>query len=147
MKTLIIILIFAAFLQTTILAIDLVLLILICRAYIKSGQENLYLAFAFGLLISHLNLTGLGSESLTYLIIIMAVQILSRLNLAGNSWLIIPISLIFLSLNQLINLSFNQETLGFTKVIYASLLSLPVLYLIRLWEERFIVQKEIKLKM
>src|SRR3989338_7884502 len=103
MKTLIIILILAAFLQTTILPIDLVLLILICRAYVVSEKANLYLAFSFGLLTSHLNLVNLGFQSLIYLIIVQATQILSKIRLAGNPLLIVPISLVFLFFNQFAN--------------------------------------------
>lgn len=146
MKTLIIILIIAAFFQTTILPIDLILLILICRAYIKSEQANLYLGFAFGLLISHLNLIPLGLQSLTYLVFVAATESLSKLRLAGNPLLIVPISLVFLSLNQIINSVVGSNVLEFPMVIIASFLSLPTLYLIRFWEERFIVRKEIKLK-
>lgn len=146
MKTLIIILIIAAFLQTTILPIDLVLLILICRAYIKSEKENLYLAFAFGLFVSYLNLSSLGLQSLIYLGAVLVTQMLSKLQFAGNPLLIVPTVLILLSLNQVITSYINQNTLELFSVAMAALLSLPILYLVRLWEERFIVQKSIKLK-
>ena len=146
MKTLIIILILASFLQTTILPVDLVLLVLICRAYIKPGRENLYLGFAFGLLISHLNLTTLGFQSAVFLIIIQIVESLSKSRLAGHPLLIIPISLILLSLNQVSNAIINQNTFDLSKVIFVSFLSLPTLFLVRLWEERFIIHKEIKLR-
>lgn len=146
MKTLIVILIIAAFLQTTVVPIDLVLLILICRAYIINEKENLYLAFAFGLLTSHLGLVNLGLHSLVYLVIVQVVQVLSKSNLAGNSLVIIPISLVLLYVNQFVNSLFSYTTLGFFGVIIASFLSLPILYLVRMWEERFITRKEIKLK-
>lgn len=146
MKTLIIVLIIAAFLQTTILPVDLCLLILICRAYIKFDKANLYLGFAIGVLISHLNITPLGLQSLIYLLIIQATESLSKLRLAGNPLLLIPISFIFLSLNLFLNSIINHQTLEFGGVIFASLLSLPVLYSLRAWEERFVVQKGIKLK-
>lgn len=138
MKTLIVILIIASFLQTTILPIDLVLLILICRAYIKLGKSNLYLASVFGLLISHLNLGIWGLQSITFLTIIQATQMLSKSRLAGNPLLIIPISLFLLSINQM---AFN-----FPKLFIEAFLALPILYIVRLWEERFVVQKGIKLK-
>ena len=146
MKTLIIILIIAIFLQTTILPIDLVLLILICRAYVKSEKANLYLGFVFGLLVSHLNLTPLGLQSIAYMVAVAATESLSKLRLAGNPLLIIPISFIFLFINQIINSSLNYNLLDLSKLIFASISSLPMLYLIRFWEERFIVRKEIKLK-
>lgn len=147
MKTLIIVLILASFLQTTIIPIDLVLLILICRAYIKSEKTNFYLSFVFGLLVSHLNLTTLGFQSLIYLTAVSATQILSRTRLAGHPLLIVPIALVFLFLNQVVNSVVNGRTLEFSNIFLTPLLSLPILYLIRLWEERFIVRKEIKLKM
>lgn len=146
MKTLVILLILAAFLQTTILPIDLVLLILICRTYIKAEKSNLYLGFGFGLLISHLNLSGFGLQSLLYLIFIQGTESLSKIRLAGNPLLIIPISFVFLFLNQVINFLINNSTIEFVSIIVASLLALPILYAVRIWEERFIVRKEIKLK-
>lgn len=146
MKTLIIILIIASFLQTTILPIDLVLLILICRAYIKSGSDNLYLAFAFGLLTSHLNLGSLGVGSLIYLLTVQVTKILSKTSLSNNPLLIIPVSLIVLFFSQIVNSYINHQTMELSKVIFTGFLSLPILFLVKLWEERFIVRKEIKLK-
>lgn len=147
MKTLIVILIIASFLQTTILPLDLVLLVLICRSYIKSEKINLYLAFGFGLLISHLELKTLGLISITYLVLIFLTQILSKSRLAGNSLLIVPVSLILLFLNQIISSQLTLQAFQFSfKIFIESLLALPVLYLIRFWEERFIVRKEIKLR-
>lgn len=145
MKTLIAVLIIAAFLQTTILAMDLVLLILICRSYIKSGRENLYLASGYGLLVGHLSLTPLGLTSLIYLASVEITQILSKIRLAGNPLFILPISLIFLLLNQIAS-SPGHISIEFSTLILASFLSLPILFLVRLWEERFVIRKEIKLK-
>lgn len=147
MKTLIIILIIASFIQTTILPIDLVLLILICRSYIKSDRANLYLTFFFGIFISHLNLSSIGFQSLIYLILVEATEILSKLRLAGNPVLIVPLSFFFMIFNQFANSILSRSSFEFSKVIIACFLSLPILFLVKLWEERFIVRKEIKLKM
>lgn len=146
MKTLIVILIIASFLQSTIIPINLVLMILICRAYITSDKANLYLAFVFGLFIAHLNLNRLGIESLFYLIIVLITGLLSRLRLAGNPLLIIPVVFVLLFVDQLVGFYLTYQIFDFSKVIIASFLSLPVLYLIRAWEERFVFQKDIKLK-
>ena len=147
MKTLIIILIIASFLQTTIISLDLVLIILICRSYVSVFKSNLYLAFFFGLLISYLNLETLGVVSLIYLLIAQVTESLSKIRLAGNSLLIIPITLGLLSLSHILNSIFIQESLQlFPKVFIESLISLPILYMVRRWEERFIVRKDIKLK-
>lgn len=141
MKTLIFILIITSFIQTTIVPLDLILIILICRSYIRSDKINLYLGFSFGFLVAFLNLAPLGLQSIFYLIIVQSTQVLAKSRLAGNSLLIIPISFVFLSISQLIN-----SSPLFPMVIVGSFLSLPIFYLVKLWEERFIVHKEIKLR-
>ncbi len=147
MKTLITILIIAAFIQTTILPIDLVLIILICRSYTRLDKNNLFLGFAFGLFNSHLYLTTLGFQSLIYLILIQMTHMLSKTRLAGNSLLIVPLSLVLLSINQILNSLFIHQTIElFPKVFLESLLSWPIFIAVRLWEERFIARKGIKLK-
>lgn len=147
MKTLILILIIIAFLQTTILPIDLILIILICRSYIKINKSNLYLAFTFGLLVSHLNLTTLGIDSLIYILAVELTEILSKSRLAGNSLVIIPVSLLLISVFHFLSSTFlHQALFSLPKVLIESLISLPVLYILRIWEERFIVRKEIKLR-
>ncbi len=148
MKTLIVILIIASFLQTTILPIDLVLMILICRSYIKISPSNLYLAFIFGILISHLNLVTLGLNSLIFIACVQITQGLSKTRLAGNSLLIIPITFVLLSFSGILTSVFlNQSLEIFHKVLLESLISLPILYALKVWEERFIVRGDIKLKM
>jgi len=141
MKTLIGVLIFIAFLQTSVLPLNIVLIILICRSYLRTDKANLFLAFAFGLLLSYLNLNLMGFLSIIYLIIIQATQILSKTRLAGNSLLIVPLVFIALSINDLLLRDFNL-----TKIILESIFSLPIFYIVRIWEERFIVRKEIRLK-
>ena len=141
MKTLIGVLIFIAFLQTSVLPLNIVLIILICRSYLRTDKANLFFAFAFCLLLSYLNLNLMGFLSIIYLIIIQATQILSKTRLAGNSLLIVPLVFIALSINDLLLRDFNL-----TKIILESIFSLPIFYIVRIWEERFIVRKEIRLK-
>lgn len=147
MKTLVVILIVASFIQTTILPLDLVLIILICRAYVKEDKENLYLAFFFGLLISHLSLTLIGIESILYLVLIQLTQMLSKSKLAGNSYVLVPVMFVLLSVNQIVNSILLQHSIQISpKIFVESFLSLPILYLVRVWEERFIVKGDIKLR-
>lgn len=136
MRTLIIVLIIASFLQSTILPLDLVLIILICRAFIRTGKSNLYLAFTFGLLNSHLSLTPAGLQSIIFLIMLQLTQILSKSRLSQNALLIVPICFVAILVNQTV-VSTN---------IYGGFLSFPIFYLVRFWEERFVVRKEIRLK-
>ncbi|MDO8638985.1 MAG: hypothetical protein Q7R43_05390 [Candidatus Daviesbacteria bacterium] len=148
MKTLIIVLIIVSFLQSTIIPLDLVLIILICRSYIRPDKSNLLLAFAFGLFIGHLNLTSLGFQSFIYLILVFITEALSKSRLAGNSLLIVPLTVFLSSINQIILSIFIHESFHFfPKNLLEAFLSLPILYLVRLWEERFIVRRGIKLRL
>lgn len=148
MKTLIFILVIIAFIQTAVLPLDLILLILICRGYIKTEEKNLYLAFGFGILIAHLEVLPLGLVSIVYLTLVQLTQMLSKFSLAGHFLLIVPLTFVLLSLNQITtSLLIHQTPELFPKVIIESFLSLPVLFLVKLWEERFIVKHEIKLKL
>lgn len=147
MKTLITILIISSFLQSTILPIDLVLIILICRSYLRPDRANLLLAFSFGLLHGYLNLTLLGFSSILYLLLIQITASLSKSRLAGHPFLIIPLTFILLSIYTLASAIFIYQSFQlYPKIFLESALSLPIFYLIRLWEERFIVRKEIKLR-
>lgn len=136
MKTLIIVLTIASFLQSTILPLDLVLIILICRAFIRTGKSNLYLAFIFGLLSSHLSLTPMGAQSILFLTYVAITQSLSKSRLSQNALLVVPICFVAILVNQTV-VSTN---------IYGGFLSFPIFYLVRFWEERFVVRKEIKLR-
>ena len=111
MKTLIIILILCAFLQTTILPIDLVLLALIFRSYIVSDKSNLYLAFFFGLLVAHLSGTNLGVQSVIYLLIVQLVRVISKIPALNTILTIIPITFLALTFNSVVLAIFNGSSI------------------------------------
>ncbi|MBI2017698.1 rod shape-determining protein MreD [Candidatus Daviesbacteria bacterium] len=147
MRALIIILIILSFLQATVLSINLVLMILIARSLITTGKSNLYLAFGFGLLSSFLNLSILGLESFLYLLILQFTQAISKSRFANNSLLIIPLSILAFVLNEsVLSLVAGSSITLFPKVIWVAVVSLPVFFLVRLWEERFIIRGNIKLR-
>lgn len=147
MKTTIFILITAAFLQTTLIPLNLVLLILICRAYISPERANLFLAFAFGLLTAFLSLGNLGLYSLIFLILIFLTQAFSKTRFANHSLLIMPLAFILLSIEAFTNSILTGQSAQLFPLVYIeSIIALPIFYLIKLWEERFIVNKDIKLK-
>ncbi len=146
MKTIVAILLIASFLQATIVPIDLVLLLLVCRAFTKADKANLYLAFAFGLFLSLLSISPMGIQSVIFLLVIMGVENISRTRLSQNALAIVPIFFVSTLLNTLIISLFTHSSFTLVPKIWGVLLSLPIFYLIRFWEERFIVRKEIRLK-
>lgn len=148
MKTLIIILTALSFLQSTFIFLDLVLIILILRSYIVLDKSNFYLAFGFGLLLSHLNFTPLGFQSLIFLLIVGATHLISKSPFSSNLFTIIPITFVFLSLNNVaLSLLLHQSIQISLKILLESLFSLPIYIFFRMWEERFVVKPGIKLKL
>lgn len=146
MRTLIIILIAATFLQATILSVNLVLIILICRSFIRSGKSNLYLAFAFGLFLSLLTLSPIGLQSLIFLLLVQILMSISKSRLSENPLWTIPICLLAILVNQITISLFTHQALILIPKIYEAFLALPIFYLVRFWEERFIVKRDIRLR-
>lgn len=147
MKTIILILILVAFLQSTVIPLDLVPIILICRAYLDPERVNLILAFSFGLLVAHLTLGNLGLQSLVYLILVSLAQIFSKTRFSTHWLLVLPLTFILLSGNVLIFSLVNKHSVQiFPKILIESMLALPIFYLVKVWEERFIIKKDLKLR-
>lgn len=147
MRLTIFILTLAAFLQTTIVPMNLVLILLICRSFLSTKKSNLFLAFIFGLLVDYLTLNTLGFQSIIFLVLIQITQIISKTRFSVHSLLIVPLAFLLLFVNALM-LSFanNQSVQILPKIFIESMLSLPIFYLIRFWSGRFVVQRDIKLK-
>lgn len=146
MKFLILLLIIISFLQTTIFPMDLVLLILVLRAYIVSKQQDLYLAFGFGILVSHLTLIPLGVHSIIYLLGILLAHASHNSRLSQHILTVLPLVLTVLLVDEVVTSKFLHQSLQiWPQVILISLLSLPGFWLIKYWEERFVV-KDIKLR-
>lgn len=148
MKTLIAILIILAFLQTTILPVNLVLIVLICRTFIRNDKSNLYLAFGFGLLLSHLNLVLVGSLSILYVLLIFLAHILSTARSINNIFFLFPFGIFALLVDHFIASRLLNTSFSFSfSLFFSFFMIIPVFFLLKLWEERFIVRKDIKLKM
>src|SRR3989344_6235415 len=118
MKALTIVLIIATFLQGTILPVNVVLLILICRSFIRSGKSNLYLAFGFGLFLSLLTLSPMGLQSLIFLILVQITESISKSRLSENPFSLIPICLLAILVNQITISLFTHQALILGPKIY-----------------------------
>lgn len=134
------------FLQEAFLPFNLVLLILVSRAFVVDEKENYYLAFIFGLLLSFLAGYPLGVLSIIYLIIVFAIHIFRRIQFVTHPLIVIPIAAIALYLDALIRSLLLSSSLNFWQLLPQTLLIIPVYFIILFWEERFIPKKDIKLK-
>lgn len=146
MKTLVVILVLLAFVQTTVIPVDLVLIIILLRAYIRVDKTNLYLAFAMGLLISFLQQFPLGVYSLIFLVLTQLTHLFSKLPILKNFLSVIPVIFILLTANQLVASLPASRSPDWPRIIWGTVLALPLYFALKFWEERFIVRPEIKLK-
>ena len=147
MKTLIVVLILFSFLQATLIPFDLVLIFLILRAYEISGKENLYLAFGFGLLVSYLENSPLGVYSLIYLGLILTTQFYKKTPISSSLLFGLPLIVMILSINLIItSLLFSSSIQLFPRVLYETLVAVPVYFILKNWEERFVFKNEVKLR-
>lgn len=147
MKTLIFVLIFITFLQSTVLSLNLSLTLILLRSFLHPDKENLYLAFLVGLLISFLGNTPLGLNALLFVCFSEVARMTAKSRLAGH--ILFAASLVFIS--QMIYYIFNylvfSESFQIWPMIFIeTFFALPLYFLVKFWEERFIVQREIKLK-
>lgn len=130
MKTIFFILLLASFLQITILPVSLVLIILIARSFIISSKENLYLAFIFGLLISHLQFTPVGLTSVFYLLSVQTLNLWSKFPISNNLLIIFSYIILVLFLNDLFFSWITKSSFQiWPKILVEGLLIIPI-YLI-----------------
>lgn len=146
MTVLLSVLLFLSFLQGALLPFDLVLIFLVVRSFISSGKENLWLAFGFGLLVSVLQSSPLGFLSLVYLAAVVTSHLVRKTHFASHWIAILPLSIIFLLAKQFLLNIFLGSSLNYGFLLVETALVLPFYFTLRLWEERFVVKKEIRLK-
>lgn len=139
-------LILISFIQSSLLPFNLVFLIIIARSFITGDETNYFLAFGFGILLSLLSGLPLSSLSLVYLIAVAAVFAVKRAQFASHWAVILPLSAILLLLDHGARSAVTGSSLSPLSLLIQAILGLPVYFLVRLWEERFIPRGEIKLK-
>lgn len=146
MKTQIAILILASLIQVVFWEVNLVVLLLIIQALIRNEKSNLLLAFFMGLFVAHLQELPLGLLSLIYIFEIELVQILKKIPLSG---IFTPFFIIFLVLfinSSLYSIIFSQTLIVWPKLFIEIILSIPTYIIMSFWQDRFVVKKDIKLK-
>lgn len=148
MKTLIVVLVLLSFLQVTLIPLNLVLLILILRAYLYPEKINLYLGFFLGLLISFLDSQTLGVYSLAYVFFIQIIHIFRKTPFALHYFVIIPAIVLILSLNRIfLSVVTGSSIQLWPQILKESFLIIPVFLFLKIWEERFVVKPEVKIRL
>lgn len=146
MIPLIIALVLVSFIQSSLIPLELILLVFIARSFIMEDKANYYLAFFFGILLSTLLGFSIGYLSLVYLVVVKAVNLIRNLTFASNWLMIIPLSFIILILYGMLEKVLWGTNLNWWRIMLETFLSLPIYLSLRFWEERFTPRKDIKLK-
>lgn len=151
MISLIVVLVLLSFLQGALLPYDVVFLVIITRSFVTDDQGNFWLAFGFGIFLSLLLGFSLGSLSILYLLAVLLVRVIRRLELSSHWLAILLFSLFLLGLNHLVRGFLAGSSLfssiGVSALIVEAVLILPVYLLVQFWEERFIPRSDIRLKL
>lgn len=146
MKILISILLLLSFIQSTMIQLDLVFIVLTLRSFIRVQKVNLFLAFGFGLLLSHLSNTPFGIYSLVYLILVEVSHLFSKSPFSQQIVSVVAlVSLLYLVRLTLLSLALGGSIQLWPESAMAGLISLPFYFIVRFWEERFVV-RDIKLR-
>ncbi len=146
MKTFLLFLLFFAFLQSAFLPIDMVLVLLIARSLVIEDRENLFLAFFGGLLLSFLTQVNLGYYPLIFILIVKLAGLFKKLPVSFNPFMVFGSGTLLIILVALINSFFISQQLEVYPHLIEVILVLPVYYLIKFWEERFVIKSHTKLR-
>lgn len=145
MKILTLFLIIAALLQTTIVPLDLCAVLIAAKTYSYFDTGLYYLAVIFGVILGILLGVNVGVYALLFLSLIQAIRLVKQLDFSNNILFSIPVFLILFSVLNLVESLVFHHNFQLSIVISGVVLSLPCLYLIRFWEDRF-RPNEIRLK-
>ena len=146
MKTLLLFITLFAFMQSAFLPINLVLVVIIARGLSFDDRDNLILAFFGGLILAFLNQVNLGYYPLIFLLIIKFSGLIKKLPISFNPLMIFLSGSLLISLTAFLNSLFINQYLEIYPHLVEVILVLPAYFLIKLWEEKFIVKSYIKLK-
>lgn len=146
MKTFLMIIILCSFLQSAFLGINLVLVFIIARSLATNDKSNLYLAFVGGISLSFLTQVNLGYWPLILLLVSKITSAARFLPVSLNPLMIFLVGGVQIVLVAVANMLISGSELKFLNIILEAVLVIAAFYLARAWDERFVVKREIKLR-
>jgi len=122
--------------------------VIILRAYIKVDLANLWLAFFFGMFVAFLGHINLGLTPILYLVLVNVTHLLAKSPLSKNIFSMVPlVVLASVMIEFLTTQPFGSTPRFLPRVVIEGVLSLPIYLILKVWEDRFVVRSQIKLKM
>lgn len=146
MKLIILLIILSAFLQTTLIPLNLVLLFIIARSYALTGSANFLLSFIAGILVALLSSQNIGIYPVIFLSVTQIIYWFKKLPISGSLLLIIPLFILISSTVSYIEQIIFHQSINIYKIIFETLIGIPIFIFVKFWEDRFIVKPQLRLK-
>lgn len=146
MKTFLLLLTLFAFLQSAFLPVNLVLVVLIARGLVTEDRGNLFLAFFTGMILSFLTQVNLGYYPVVFILVVKLAMMMKKLPVSFSPFMIFLSGVLLITITASLNSFFTGQMLNLYPHIIEAVLVIPAYFLIKLWEDRFIVKSHIKLK-
>lgn len=146
MKIFLLLLIICSFLQSAFLGVNFVLVLIVARSLVSAEKSNLYLAFTGGLILSFLTQVNLGYWPFVLLLVSKVSSLAKELPFSLNPVMVFLTGVLQVVIVALFSKFYMHANMDVSIFIIETLLIVAVYYLMRVWEERFIVRREIKLK-
>lgn len=147
MKTLLLLITLFAFLQSAFLGVNLVLVLLIARSLVVSDRDNLYMAFFGGLILSFLTQINLGYLPLVFILIVKLGEFIKTFPLSFNLLMIFVSGSVLIAIASGLNMIFIDQNLNLYIHLIETILVVLFYFVIKLWEERFVIKSHMKLRM
>ncbi len=148
MNVLIGLIILAAFLQTSFIGINIVLLFLVCRSFIVESRANYFLAFFAGIGISILAVQNLGFWAIIFLLAVKTGHIFGKLPFNRGLWTMVPAVTAAVLLASIMQWLILGMTINWYIPLTEIILSIPIYLFLSFWEDRFMVHNSaVKLKL
>lgn len=148
MNVLIGLIILSAFVQTSFLGINLVMLIVVARSFVMETKANYFLAFFAGILLGLLSAQNIGFWPLILLVGVKIGHVIRKLPFSISVLTFMPVAVASVLIAAGAEFLFLKQTINWTKVIIEILCSIPIFAFIRFWEDKFFIRPStVKLKL
>lgn len=137
----------AALIQTAVLPLNLCLILLIVRSLSLVDRSNFYLAFFGGIILGVLSSTNIGFWPLTFLTAVVLCQTIKKIPVLSNLFFISLTAVSLILFTSFLQFLVYRQNIDIKIVFFEILLLVPGFFLIRFWEDRFVVKTGIKLRL
>lgn len=147
MKTILLLTILFAFLQSAFLPVDFVLSLIIARTLVVEDKSNLYLAFFAGLILSFLIQVNLGYYPLLLILLVKLASLIRSLPVSFNLLMVIGAAATLVGIGEILNTLIIGQQFSIQRIIIEIVAVIPFYYLITFWEDRFVASTHTKLRL